>query len=396
MEWAVGKQGELMRPDTGKLLLPGSKFHWDIHYSQAGEEITSQVEMGIYFYPKGQEPKFRTTCRSCRPPSARWTSVPTRVSMAEGFMVLRENARIESYQPHMHLRGKAMMVEAVYPTGRREVISLVSNFNFNWMTTYVYADDVAPLLPKGTMLKVTAWHDNTAAKKTNPDPNQWVGWGDRTVDEMAHAWINIVYMKDEDFKAEQEKRRTPPTTQSQAPQQQTVTLARRARPTRRRRPNRRLLCFSPSSCARTTDPALTEHEHQRAGRRCLPRDAGDLGRHAAIAPRHRAVAVGHPAPNRPRPLHHERAGAPQGRQPPDDLEVRGHAGAAGWVERFVDDTDRRQTLVRLTSGGRRVLAECRRRVELRLDEKLATLSPAEREQVTASLRTVRDALVAED
>jgi hypothetical protein len=49
-------------------------------------------------------------------------------------------------------------------------------------STYVYADDVAPLLPKGTILKVTAWH-NTSAKKSNPDPNQWVGWGDRTVDE---------------------------------------------------------------------------------------------------------------------------------------------------------------------------------------------------------------------
>ena len=61
MEWAVGKQGELMRPDTGKLLLPGSKFRWDIHYSQAGEEITSNVEMGIYFYPKGQEPKYRNS-----------------------------------------------------------------------------------------------------------------------------------------------------------------------------------------------------------------------------------------------------------------------------------------------------------------------------------------------
>jgi hypothetical protein len=57
------------------------------------------------------------------------------------------------------------------------------------------------------ILKVTAWHDNTAAKKSNPDPNQWGGWGDRTVDEMAHAWINIVYMKDDDFKIEQDKRR---------------------------------------------------------------------------------------------------------------------------------------------------------------------------------------------
>ena len=145
---------------------------------------------------------------------------PNTVSMAEGFMVLRDNARIESFQPHMHLRGKAMMVEAILPTGQRQVISLVSNFNFNWMTTYVYADDAAPLLPKGTILKVTAWHDNTTAKKTNPDPNQWVGWGDRTVDEMAHAWINIVYMKDEDFKVEQEKRKgTQTSTAAEQPQQ---------------------------------------------------------------------------------------------------------------------------------------------------------------------------------
>ncbi|MGE3889360.1 MAG: hypothetical protein AB7H81_23250 [Vicinamibacterales bacterium] len=211
MEWAIGKQGELMRPDTGKLLLPGSKFRWDIHYSQAGEEITSQVEMGIYFYPKGQEPKHRTTLSLVPAALGTMDIRPNSVSMAEGFMPLRENARIESFQPHMHLRGKAMMVEAVFPTGRREVISLVSSFNFNWMTTYVYDDDVAPLLPKGTLLKVTSWHDNTAANKSNPDPTQWVGWGDRTVDEMAHAWINIVYMNDEEFKAEQEKRKKPQT-----------------------------------------------------------------------------------------------------------------------------------------------------------------------------------------
>src|SRR5262245_19207876 len=40
MEWAVGKQGEIMRPESGKLLLPGSKINWDIHYSTAGEEVT--------------------------------------------------------------------------------------------------------------------------------------------------------------------------------------------------------------------------------------------------------------------------------------------------------------------------------------------------------------------
>ena len=119
--------------------------------------------------------------------------------MEEGFTTLREAARIESFQAHMHLRGKAMMLEAILPNGQKQVISLVSDFNFNWMTTYVYADDVAPLLPKGTILKVTAWHDNTIAKKSNPDPNQWVGWGDRNVDEMAHAGVDVTYLEQTEF-----------------------------------------------------------------------------------------------------------------------------------------------------------------------------------------------------
>ncbi|MGD9905671.1 MAG: hypothetical protein AB7U83_19540 [Vicinamibacterales bacterium] len=212
MEWAVGKQGELMRPDTGKLLLPGSTFRWDIHYSQAGEEITSNVEMGIYFYPKGQEPTYRNNLSLVPAALGNLDIRPNQITVTEGFFPLRDNARIESFQPHMHLRGKAMMVEAILPTGQRQVLSHVDDFNFQWMTTFVYADDVAPLLPKGTLLKVTAWHDNTTAKKSNPDPNQWVGWGDRTVDEMAHAWINIVYLKDDEYKAEQEKRKAVTTT----------------------------------------------------------------------------------------------------------------------------------------------------------------------------------------
>jgi hypothetical protein len=135
--------------------------------------------------------------------------------------VLRESARIESFQAHMHLRGKAMMMDAILPTGQTQVISHVNDFNFNWHNTYVYADDVAPLLPKGTVLRVTAWTDNTSAKASNPDPNQWVGWGDRTVDEMAHAWVNIAYMNEDDFKVEVEKRKAmqPQATQQQQQQQ---------------------------------------------------------------------------------------------------------------------------------------------------------------------------------
>jgi hypothetical protein len=54
---------------------------------------------------------------------------------------------------------------------------------------------------------VTAYYDNTKANKSNPDPDQWVGWGDRTVDEMAHAWMNVVYLSDAEYDALVAKRK---------------------------------------------------------------------------------------------------------------------------------------------------------------------------------------------
>ena len=94
-----------------------------------------------------------------------------------------------------------MSMEAILPDGTVRLLSHVNNFQFNWHNNYIYADHVAPLLPAGTTLRFTAWHDNTVANRDNPDADQWVGWGDRTIDEMAHAWVNITYMKDEDYQA---------------------------------------------------------------------------------------------------------------------------------------------------------------------------------------------------
>ncbi len=60
MEWAVGKQYDVYRPNTGKLLLPGAKIWWDIHTHAVGEQITDHVELAVYLYPKGEVPKYRT------------------------------------------------------------------------------------------------------------------------------------------------------------------------------------------------------------------------------------------------------------------------------------------------------------------------------------------------
>ena len=204
MEWAVGKQGEIMRENSGKLIKKDSSIVWDVHYSSAGEEITDTVELGLYFYPKEQPPKYRqvlSAWSSLEGGSANLSITPNSITATERFHVLRQNGRLENFQPHMHLRGKGMQMTAVFPDGTSQVLSRVSNFNFNWHNNYVYADDAAPLLPKGTVVAVKSWYDNTSANRANPDPNQWVGYGDRTVDEMGHAWVNVTYMDDTDFAA---------------------------------------------------------------------------------------------------------------------------------------------------------------------------------------------------
>ncbi len=201
MEWAVGKTGEIFQEDAGKLMLPGSRIRWEVHMFAVGEEIKdNQVEMGIYFYPKDYVPKNRTVLRMFDMRGEGDLDIPPgRITVTQDHHVLHAPARLENFQPHMHMRGKAMSMEAIYPDGRKEVLSRVSNYQWRWHTNYVYAPDAAPLLPKGTVLVFTAWHDNTADNPNNPDPAQWVGWGDRTVDEMAHAWVDVTYLEQADF-----------------------------------------------------------------------------------------------------------------------------------------------------------------------------------------------------
>src|ERR687888_2775185 len=99
MEWAVGKSGDEMRPDSGRLMLPGSKIIWEVHYHSIGEEITDSVELAVYFYPKGQEPKHREVLAlfntfSGNAPGARALDIPpNQVTTTESFVPLKENAR---------------------------------------------------------------------------------------------------------------------------------------------------------------------------------------------------------------------------------------------------------------------------------------------------------------
>ena len=74
---------------------------------------------------------------------------PNSTAESTYYHVLTHAARLENFQPHMHLRGKAMSMEAILPNGQTEMLSYVNRFTFNWMINDIYADDSAPVFAEG-------------------------------------------------------------------------------------------------------------------------------------------------------------------------------------------------------------------------------------------------------
>ncbi len=199
MEWAVGKAGQIFRPDTGKLMMPGLQITWEMHLYASGVRVpNAQVELAVWFHDEPPEHCTILSMFDAQGPNS-LDIPPGEIAVTQGNFVLSAPARLENFQPHMHMRGKAMSMEATYPNGNREVLAFVDNFQWNWQINYVFDQDAAPLVPKGTIITTTAWHDNTENNPSNPDPNQWVGWGDRTVDEMAHNWVDVTYLGQEEY-----------------------------------------------------------------------------------------------------------------------------------------------------------------------------------------------------
>lgn len=219
--YGVGKSWEIYTEGTGMRVPPSGTIAWNLHYFPIGEEAPADVvEVGLWFYPEGQVPELETVGEAMfRVDGGDWMArgqdiliPPHGYQVLQGTHVLEAPAIIHSYRPHLHMRGRVMTMEAVFPDGHKEVLSQVNKYNHNWQIGYIYADDVKPLLPKGTVLQFTSVFDNTADNPINPDPDQWVVFGRRGVDEMSHAWVGITYLNEEQFARAQEERRMLQTT----------------------------------------------------------------------------------------------------------------------------------------------------------------------------------------
>jgi len=204
----VGKGGDLFPENTGMLIQPDGQLNWNLHYFPTDEVVEDeQAEAAVWLYPKGYVPEFETVGEQRftadmggdMPWAGDIVLPPNSVRVQQGVHVLDRPALLSSFRPHMHMRGRAQSLEAVYPDGTRQMLGRVDNYSHFWQISYEFADDVAPLLPRGTMLLITTLWDNTADNPINPDPRQWVVFGQRGVDEMSHTWLGMTYLTDDQF-----------------------------------------------------------------------------------------------------------------------------------------------------------------------------------------------------
>ncbi|MDA1372523.1 MAG: hypothetical protein O2971_17425 [Proteobacteria bacterium] len=211
-EYAMGKWGELIPEGVCRTIPADSVIEWNIHMYPGGVGATAQgeviknnvVEIGLWFHDEEYEARadlYQQDLKSYQMregyENGNLIVPPHGYTMTQGFHSFDHPVRIDSFQPHGHLRMNAASLEIFYPTtGVTEQISQISNWSATWHHSHIYDPDVAPLLPAGAVLVIKQWYDNTANNPNNPDPDMWVVGGSRTGDEMSHAWIAVTHLDD--------------------------------------------------------------------------------------------------------------------------------------------------------------------------------------------------------
>ena len=179
-----GDTPDLAPPNTGGLLKAGSLLHLNMHYTPNGRETVDRSELGLWFYPEGEAPEERMSGRcACVFPNT-WTTIPPHDPAFEqtASIVIERDAKIYSYLPHMHFRGKYMRFYADYPDGASEELINIAKYNYNWQLSYTY--EQPKFVPAGTKITAVAAWDNSARNPNNPNPDRAVDWGNESWDEM--------------------------------------------------------------------------------------------------------------------------------------------------------------------------------------------------------------------
>ncbi len=202
----VGRNPDIFDPDAGRLLRANSYVVSDsVHIHSNGKDTTGHLQIGFRFHPSGYEPKYERIRVGLGNGVDISIAGNEREQELHAYSVLSEHTKIITFEPHLHAPGERMCLEAIW--GYTVETLSCTGYDHNWVRGYAYADHAAPLLPKGTILHIVGYMNNTETNPNVPDPRNWQGSGNRSVTNMFIDLGMRVKLTDDQFMAEMAQRR---------------------------------------------------------------------------------------------------------------------------------------------------------------------------------------------
>jgi len=202
----VGRNADIFPDNAGRILSAGSVLNLETaHLHSNGRDTKAHLEFAFKFHPVGYTPSVRWVRRF----NGNGIDISIKPTMADqqlhAYTVLQQHTKILTFEPHMHAPGIRMCMEAIWGASIQTLTC--AGYDHNWVRSYVYADDAAPLLPEGTILHVIGYMDTTPSNRNVADPRNWGGGGRRSVANMFIDLGEGIALTDEEFEREMGERR---------------------------------------------------------------------------------------------------------------------------------------------------------------------------------------------
>jgi len=165
----------------------GSKLVFQMHYTPNGREQTDLTRIGMNFVDDAAVTNEVFTLVGIDQEFEIPPGVSDHIVHARLPWITRDGELI-AIMPHMHLRGKSFELRSKSDNAE-SVLLHVPNYDFNWQHTYELTKPLE--LRDVNELEFLATFDNSSDNPFNPNPNEYVMWGDQTWQEMAVAFFEV-------------------------------------------------------------------------------------------------------------------------------------------------------------------------------------------------------------
>ena len=166
----------------------GSKLVFQQHYTPNGSPESDTTRIGLVFMDKSEVKEELYTIALI---NQDFEILPNQEDavVKKTFNSLPPGGKLISISPHMHYRGKSFMATLKKTSGESETVLSVPNYDFNWQHIYEFRKPLD--LSNIEAIQMEVHFDNSKNNPFNPNPEEYVVWGDQTWEEMAVGFFNV-------------------------------------------------------------------------------------------------------------------------------------------------------------------------------------------------------------